>query len=750
MARYASVVVDIAHEQLDRSFQYRVPPSLQEKIRVGTPVIVPFGKSNRAIKAYVTALGDVPEWDEGKLKEIEEVPRHLLQVEDQLVALAFWMKEQYGATLIQALRTVMPVKEKVRLREARRYRPAPTAAAALAEAKKRKNCAARARFLEALLREGSLTEEEAKKLPVTPSTIRPLLEQGVVTVERKQGSWTVPEWMGGGAQPPDAASGALPDLLHRPAVTLNEQQKNIVDSLVEAMDHREKKAALIHGVTGSGKTEVYMELIGHTIAQKKQAIVLIPEIALTYQTAMRFFARFGSRAAFVNSRLSAGERYEQFLRAKNGEIDVMIGPRSALFTPFSRLGLIVIDEEHENAYKSETAPRYHARETAMKRAEMAGAMVVLGSATPSMEAYDRACRGEYLLYRLTKRAVFQSHLPQIHVVDLREELAAGNKSIFSRMLQEKMRQCLQRKEQIMLFLNRRGYAGFVSCRQCGQPVCCPHCDVSLTMHSDGMLRCHYCGYAVPTPGRCPACGSPYIAGFGLGTQKVQEMIGRLFPGVPALRMDMDTTSGKEGHQKILSAFAAGKAQILIGTQMIVKGHDFPNVTLVGIVAADLSLYTGNYRASEQTFQLLTQAAGRAGRGEKGGDVVIQTYTPDHYSIQCCARQDYETFYRREMAFRRMLCYPPAGYLMEVLVTSFQEEAAQKAIEQYAAMVLHAGDDAERIGPTDASVSRIKDQYRKLMYVKAQNRQTLIEIKDKIELLYDELHRETCCLQFDFS
>lgn len=738
MAKYASVIVEISHEQLDRSFQYGIPVSLQEKVRVGTPVLVPFGKSNRLIKAYVTAISDIPEWEEGKIKEIETILENNVAAEDQLVALAAWMKEQYGSTMIQALKTVMPVKEKVRIREVKYYKPGEPVQAVqetLSEARKRKNYGARVRFLEALLQEGCLSEDAVKnRLHITPATIRPLLEKGVVTVEKSQ-NYRTPFIASEGRQVP---------------VTLNAQQQSIVQDLSRKMEEGITGTALIHGITGSGKTEVYMELIAHAISLKKQVIVLIPEIALTYQTVMRFYRRFGSRVSLVNSRLSAGERYDQFERARKGEIDVMIGPRSALFTPFQRLGLIVIDEEHENAYKSEIMPRYHARETAVKRAEMSKAMVVLGSATPSMEAYYRACRGEYTLYRLTKRAVSQSHLAQVHIADLREEMKNGNKSVFSRILLEKMEQCLERKEQIILFLNRRGYAGFVSCRQCGQPIRCPHCDVSLTMHNNGMLMCHYCGYSIPIPKQCPSCGSPYIAGFGLGTQKVQAMVERQFPGARTLRMDMDTTSGKEGHQEILSAFAEGEADILIGTQMIVKGHDFPNVTLVGILAADMSLHAGSYRASEQTFQLLTQAAGRAGRGEKPGDVIIQTYSPEHYSIQCASKQDYEEFYRQEMAFRQMLHYPPAGFLMAVLVISSQEEMAQEAVNQYASMIQERKDSAELIGPADAPISRIKDRYRKLLYVKSPEKQTLIEIKDQIESLYEELHARNCYIQFDFN
>ncbi|MDE6688104.1 MAG: primosomal protein N', partial [Lachnospiraceae bacterium] len=377
--------------------------------------------------------------------------------------------------------------------------------------------------------------------------------------------------------------------------------------------------SLLHGITGSGKTEVYMELIEKNISMGKQAIVLIPEIALTFQTLMRFYARFGDRVSVLHSRLSDGERYDQYERARTGQLDVMIGPRSALFTPFMQLGLIVIDEEHENSYKSEKMPKYHAREVAEYIAKRDHAALVLGSATPSLESYYRALKGEYRLYELKYRPQ-NAVLPQVYIADMRKELKEGNKSFFSRKLKELMLERLLREEQIMLFINRRGYAGFVSCRECGYVVKCPHCDVSLSQHhGNGMyqkkeqkLICHYCGYQTDMLMECPECGSPYIAGFRAGTQRIEEELKKWYPSVRVLRMDADTTRKKEDYEKILSSFAAHEADVLIGTQMIVKGHDFPNTTLVGAIAADLSLSVGDYRAAERTFQLLTQAAGRAG------------------------------------------------------------------------------------------------------------------------------------------
>ena len=433
----------------------------------------------------------------------------------------------------------------------------------------------------------------------------------------------------------------------------------------------------------------------------------------------------------MNSRLSQGEKYDQFERAKKGEVQIMIGPRSALFTPFPDLGLIIIDEEHENAYKSEITPRYHAREAAEQRARLGGASLVLGSATPSVETYTKACRGIYGYFRIRKRAKKNSILPKVHIVDMRTELKEGNRSIFSRLLREQMEEKLEKGQQIMLFLNRRGYSRFLSCRSCGEAMKCPHCDVTLTLHQNGQLICHYCGYQVPRPKLCPVCGSPYLAPFGTGTQKIEAMARETFPGARILRMDLDTTSKKGGHEAILSAFADHQADILIGTQMIVKGHDFPAVTLVGILAADLSLYAPDYRCGEKTFQLLTQAAGRAGRDEKPGQVVIQSYSPEHYCIQTAAAQDYDAFYAREMEYRRLLHYPPACVMMTLLIGSEREEAAGVAMERAAAEA-KAFSEAELIGPVNAPVYKLNDIYRKILYMKSENYDILIKIRDQVE------------------
>ena len=499
-------------------------------------------------------------------------------------------------------------------------------------------------------------------------------------------------------------------------------------------------------------------MIAHTIAKGKQAIVLIPEIALTFQTVMRFYNRFGNRVSIMNSRLSQGERYDQYLRAKNGDIDIMIGPRSALFAPFERLGLIIIDEEHETSYKSETIPRYHARETAIERARMNGASVILGSATPSLDSYYHAQNGAYELLELTQR-VQEKPLPSCEVIDLRDELKKGNRSILSVRLQELMEDRLEKKQQMMLFLNRRGVAGFMSCRACGHVIKCPHCDVSLSQHNNGKMVCHYCGYEEPEPKTCPSCGSKYISGFKAGTQKIEELVRQRFPQARVLRMDFDTTRTKEAHEQILQAFANQEADILIGTQMIVKGHDFPNVTLVGVLAADMSLHISDFHAAERTFQLLTQAAGRAGRGDEPGNVIIQTYNPEHYAVLSAKAQDYESFYEQEIMYRQLGFYPPVWNLLLVMCTSEDEKKLQFASEKIVCRLKKVLDAEEifhkkaiqMVGPADATIARVNDVYRKVIYIKTKDYQDLVLLKDRLEYyMKDNKDFGQVSVQFDFN
>lgn len=739
--RFAQIIIDISHEKVDRTFDYRIPASLAGQVNVGSLVNIPFGKGNTMRKGYVLGITSQTDYDSDKIKEIAGIVSGGVSAESLLISLAWWLKEQYGSTMNQALKTVLPVKQKVKSKEKKVLRcqlDHGELMEAFKEAEKKKY-KARVRLYQALLKNPVIPYEIAiHQLNLTASALKPVIEKGYVTID-SEAIYRNPVKV---------------SKTENSRVLLNHGQQEIVDDFCRDYSQNIRKTYLIHGITGSGKTEVYMELIQKVLEDGKQVIVLIPEIALTYQTVMRFYGRFGNRVSIIHSRLSAGERYDQFERARNGDIDIMIGPRSALFTPFSRLGLILIDEEHEGAYKSEVVPRYHAREAAAKRADMQGASLVLGSATPSLEAYTKALRGEYHLYRLMERAKKDSTLADVCVVDLREELKEGNKSIFSRKLTDFIEDRLKKREQIMLFMNRRGYANFVSCRSCGEAIRCPHCDVTLTLHHNNRLVCHYCGHTVLMPKRCPACGSPYIANFGAGTQKIEQLTRNMFPTARTLRMDLDTTSKKGGHEAILSAFSEGEADILIGTQMIVKGHDFPNVTLVGVLAADLSLNTPDYRSAERTFQLLTQAAGRAGRDYRHGDVIIQTYAPDHYSIVAAANQDYETFYKHEMAYRRLMKYPPVCGLLTIQFSSRKENNLTKAAQATARFLdpFVQKNMVQCIGPVEASVFKINDIYRKILYLKQENYDILIKIRDHIDGFAQNQKElfEQVMIQYDFS
>ena len=736
---YANIIVDITHEKLDRVFQYRIPQELEGTLKEGMEVVIPFGKGNREISGYIIGFSEETDYDISKIKDILRVKQDSVAIESKLIALAVWMKSHYGGTLIQSLKTTLPIKKKEQVKEKRTIRLLLSEE----EGKERlelylhKNQKARARLLAALLDQPEQDYELlSRTLHITRAVVRALENQGVVTLESEQVFRNPIHYK----------------IREREEVTFSEEQQNAIQTFWQDYSQGKRETYLLYGVTGSGKTEVYMEMIARVLSEGKQAIVLIPEIALTYQTVMRFYGRFGDRVSVLNSKMSQGERSDQMERVKRGEVDVMIGPRSALFTPFSNLGLIVIDEEHETTYKSEQIPRYHARETAIKRAELEGASVVLGSATPSLEAYYACQNGRFKLLKLQAR-IGERELPEVYVEDMRKELKSGNRSILSNRLRELIKERLEKREQTMLFLNRRGYAGFISCRACGYVVKCPHCDVSLSAHLGGKMVCHYCGYTEPQVMRCPSCGSKYIGGFKAGTQQIEDMIRREFPQAKVLRMDLDTTRKKDGYEQILESFGSGEADILIGTQMIVKGHDFPNVTLVGILAADMSLYSNDYRAGERTFQLLTQAAGRAGRGNRKGEVVIQTYSPEHYSIEFAARQDYEDFYEKEMEYRSLMEYPPAEQLLAILMTGPNEKLLETAAD-YLKEFAHRMDKRKQIqtiGPASPYVSKVKDVYRRILYLKSDDYNALIQIKDKLEQ-YIEINTgfKTMRIQFDFN
>lgn len=775
---YAQVIIDANHAEVDRVFDYRVPAQWEEEVCVGLRVMVPFGQRNTKREGYVIALTETTEVPEGKIKGIVEIldeGRPILT--PSILELAKWMKKEYFCTLNQCLQAVMPAgirtksvwyaeltgqtselsekeqqmavvleeqggavplreleqifgnrteyilrclqeKKVVRLhqkttrstyKKEKRYvsltENEELLIAAKEKAEKDKRLAGQLRVLSAICPGESISVEELKeKAAVTDSPIHTLLQKGVLVEQRRQEKRDVFQ---------------LEDYTPTQPFYPTSEQAQALTLLREEEQKAQKRPVLLHGVTGSGKTEIYMQLIEHVIMAGKQAIVLVPEISLTPQIMERFISRFGKRVSVTHSRLSLGERLDQWRKARDGEISIIIGPRSALFMPFSNLGVIVMDECHESSYISDVTPKYHTREVARKLSELTGALLVMGSATPDIDSYHRAVTGEFLLLQLKERTK-GSHLPEVFVTDMRKELENGNRSAFGLPLQQAIRENLEKGQQTMLFLNRRGYSTFVSCRKCGEALTCPSCNVSYTYHaSDKALVCHYCGKEVPVPKTCPSCGSHYIRYFGTGTQKIEEETRRLFPEASVLRMDADTTTGKNGHARILELFGKGKADILIGTQMIAKGHDFPNVTLVGILAADLSLNLGTYQAAETCFQLITQAAGRAGRGELAGRVFIQTYQPENHAIRMAAAQDYEGFYQEEILLRQAMEYPPFSHIFSVLITGEMEQEVILAAQRLGAYMNHYAERAgcTVVGPAPAPLPKFRGEFRWQIFAK---------------------------------
>lgn len=751
---YAQIIIDISHGRLDRPFTYRIPEALQNDLCLGSLVVVPFGKGDTKRKGYVIGFSNTCEYPDGKLKEIEAIASGGTDVTgDNAVRLALWMKQRYGSTMAVALRTVLTSRKQAKPCE---HRSIHLLLSKEDAEKKRHEFAMKHQVArERLLRELMEAPDQPysliiQKLHVTAPVIAALKKQGILEVRTET----------------FLRNPVSIEKCEEAGIRLSPEQRAISEGVLQDFEALQEgkdipRVSLIHGITGSGKTEVYIAIIEEIVKRGRQAIMLIPEISLTYQTLMRFYRHFGDRVSVMNSTLSESEKSDQFERARRGEIDVIIGPRSALFTPFPRIGAIIMDEEHESSYKNESMPKYHTREVAEKIASMQNGVVVLGSATPSLESYYQAKEGEYRLYELSRRLTGGT-LPSVEITDLREELRAGNHSILSRRLSELVSDRLAKGQQTMLFLNRRGFSGFVSCRSCGFVPKCPHCSVSLSLHRGGRLLCHYCGYEEPMPDKCPECGSPYISGFQAGTEQAESFLSRQFPKARILRMDADTTRTKGSYEKILSSFANEEADILIGTQMIVKGHDFPNVTLVGILLADQSLNASDYRSAERTFQLLTQAAGRAGRGKYPGDVVIQTYEPEHYSIVHAAHQNYEEFYREEMVYRKLLRYPPAEHLLAIQIISRSEEHASLFAHKTRALLEQLTAEAREknpdrllfIGPAPAVLEKLRDEYRYVIYVKSPDYDTLIVCKDGVEAAAERAVKASremdTMFQFDFD
>jgi len=664
---YCQVIVDIAHEDVDRVFTYRVPEGM--RLCPGMRVHVPFGRMRRVEGVVVEMMVDC-DLPESRVREIEDTLEEYPAVLPALLELAKEIKASAFCTLSQALRLMFPAQmrgERIhdKTKEAAVLTVDPAVRAQILASQKR--APKRAAVLQLLMESENgeaLCEDIRARLGDYRPALNALVKMGFARIEKRE-SLRSPY----GAM--ERLAGSDPEL--------TDQQQRVLSRLLPAVEVG-KGSFLLYGVTGSGKTEVFIRAVRHAAQLGRTAIVLVPEIALTPQMVSWFRSRFGEDAAVLHSRLSPGERYDEWRRIRRGDVRVVIGARSAIFAPLENVGLIIIDEEHEQSYIADNTPRYDAREVAKLRCGREGACLLMASATPSMRSFALAGRGDLTLLEMPRR-VKNRPLPEVHVIDMRQELAQGNRSVFSGALLNGLKACLDAGKQAMLFVNRRGYSTFVSCRSCGYTVTCGNCDVSMTYHSsENMLRCHYCGQEQQVPSVCPECGSRYIKYFGTGTQRVEEEVKKFFPGVPVLRMDNDTTRQKDAHETILSAFRRGEARVLVGTQMIAKGLDFPNVTMVGIVAADAMLKLPDYRSSERTFQLLTQVAGRAGRADTPGEVFLQTYDPEHFAIETASRQDYRAFYEAEMFRRRRALYPPYTLIARLLYEADREEDAQRAAE----------------------------------------------------------------------
>ncbi|MFZ5597436.1 MAG: primosomal protein N' [Bacillota bacterium] len=694
---YAEVLVDIPAKKVDQGFNYIVPPHMEGRLRVGSMVLVPFGVRN--VAGFVTGLGGPPvPLPEGvEIKQIRELLDEGPVYTPSQFELAVWMAGFYLCTTLAALKTIIGPRISgagpKRVKGLYPVFPGGGAPSFGARAAKRKLA-----WETVADHPGISRKDLARVAGVSGGVVDRLISDGLIIygdIELRRDPHPVPE---------DSA---------RDDFRLTDEQAAALERIKGALDSEVRNVFLLHGITGSGKTEIYMRSIAHTLGRGRGAVVMVPEISLTPQMISAFKGRFGEKVAVLHSRLSEGERYDEWRRITCGLAPVVLGARSAAFAPLSNLGLIILDEEHETSYKQEETPRYHARDVALRLAAQFEAVVVLGSATPAIESYYRAQKGgRYNLLSLTRRIEMRP-LPDVQVVDMRKELSDGNTGIFSRRLEEAVRDRLDRREQVILFLNRRGFATFVVCRECGLVMKCPHCDISLTYHAGGHLRCHYCNHAVPDRGVCPDCGGRQVGYFGTGTQRVEEEVSRLFPGAGVIRMDSDTTARKGSHGRMLRAFREREADILIGTQMVAKGLDMPAVTLVGVINADMTLHMPDFRSAERTFQLVAQVAGRAGRGELGGEVIVQTMSPDHYSIVHAAGHDYEGFYAQEMKIRKVLGYPPFSRIARVIITGVNEEKVKNTAGSIAAMALEKGaaEGVEVLGPTPAPLSKIKDRYR---------------------------------------
>ena len=771
----ASVVVDVPAKQTDRSFDYLIPDEWLETIQPGMRVIVPFGP--RKIQGFVTEIKAESEFK--KLREISE-PMDLEPVlNEELLELGNWLTENTLCFKIYAYQAMLPAalkakyEKKVMLSSDIKVHELP---AQLHEVFYNKDTitwdealkkglvpilqkeASKGNLEVIYLVKGKLNKKKLKFVSPLRSTADLEAELNALP-QRAEKQKEVLRYFVLNPEPVELrhlladlniSAATVKALVEKEFLVeqlmevyrdpyenrtftrteplpLTDDQQSAIVPILASIENKLHEVFLLYGVTGSGKTEIYLQSIQDVIEKGREAIVLVPEIALTPQMVNRFKGRFGNLVAVMHSGLSAGEKYDEWRKIQRKEVKVVVGARSAIFAPFENLGIIIIDEEHETSYKQEEMPRYHAREVAIERAQKNNCPVVLGSATPALESFARAQKGVYKLLSLPNR-MNKRALPAVEIIDMREELRAGNRSMFSRKLFELLKERIERKEQTVLFLNKRGHSSFVMCRDCGYVMNCPNCDISLTYHKvKEQMKCHYCGYESFVPNQCPECSSDYIRYFGTGTQKVEDELGKILPEAKVIRMDVDTTGKKGSHERLLKEFHEGKADILLGTQMIAKGLDFPNITLVGVLSADTMLHLPDFRSSEKTFQLLTQVSGRAGRHELPGEVIIQTYTPEHYSVELAGTQDYDLFYNREMMMRKAHHYPPFYYLALITISHEQLMNVVSATEKIAAFVRsRLSNHAVVLGPAASPIPRINNRYRYHCLIKYKREPELIK------------------------
>lgn len=795
----AKVIVDIPSKSVDFTFDYIIPSRLQSMVQVGMRVIVPFGP--RTIQGYVMQVTDKPDdnIDIAKLKEIKEIQDIKPELTEELIQLTEWYNNYFVTKRISMLEVMLPSAIKAKYTKVFSIVDVD---AVPEELKVKFDKDGQYPYKEAqynddlgqivpLLKQGIVSEmtllsqNVSKKKQRAVSIIEGFDYDSVLnSLEKSKKQYELYAYLLDerhhtvllkDLEEMGFSKSSIDTLMRKGFVEkydaiverdpfetrvfeqdqkqqLTYDQQEAYKSILESIQAHRQRTYLLHGVTGSGKTEVYLQTIEEVLKLGRQAMMLVPEIALTPQMVLRFKRRFGDEVAVLHSGLSKGERYDEWQKIRDGKASVSVGARSSVFAPFKNLGMIIIDEEHESSYKQEDYPRYQARDIAQWRSQYHQCPLILGSATPSLETYARAEKGVYELLSLPNR-VNEQALPEIEIVDMRTELSSGNRSMFSEQLRKAIQQRLDKKEQIVLFLNRRGYASFMLCRDCGHVPQCPNCDISLTYHkSTDQLKCHYCGHQEVPPNKCPNCESEHIRQVGTGTQRVEELLQEAFQEARIIRMDVDTTSRKGAHEKLLDDFGAGKGDILLGTQMIAKGLDFPNITLVGVLNADTMLNLPDFRASERTYQLLTQVSGRAGRHEKEGEVIIQTYNPEHYAIKDVQANDYTAFFNKEMNYRKMGKYPPYFFLINFTIAHKEMKKVMEASKHIHKILLqHLTDKALVLGPSPAALSRINNEYRFQILVKYKSEPALHEaLKYLDDYYHDQYLKEKLSLKIDIN